>query len=32
VRDHLQQLPAGATITVTVLRADRVLNLIGKAP
>jgi serine protease Do len=32
MRDHLQKLPAGATITVTVLRAGRVLNLVGKAP
>lgn len=32
MRDHLQKLPAGATITVTGLRAGRVLNLVGKAP
>jgi serine protease Do len=32
MREHLQKLPAGATITVTVLRAGRVLNLVGKAP
>ena len=32
MRDHLQKLPAGATITVTVLRAGRVVNLVGKAP
>jgi S1-C subfamily serine protease len=32
MRDHLQKLPAGATITVTVLRAGRVLHLVGKAP
>jgi serine protease Do len=32
MRDHLQKLPAGAPITVTVLRAGRVLNLVGNAP
>lgn len=32
MRDHMQKLPAGATITVRVLRAGRVLDLIGKAP
>jgi len=32
MREYLQNLPAGATITVTVLRAGRVLNLVGKAP
>jgi len=32
MREHLQKLPAGAIITVTVLRAGRVLNLVGKAP
>jgi len=32
MREHLQKLPAGATITVTVLRAGRVLNLVGSAP
>jgi S1-C subfamily serine protease len=32
MREHMQKLPAGATITVTVLRAGRVLNLVGKAP
>jgi serine protease Do len=32
MREHLQKLPAGAVITVTVLRAGRVLNLVGKAP
>jgi S1-C subfamily serine protease len=32
MREHLQKLPAGATVTVTVLRAGRVLNLVGKAP
>jgi len=32
MRDHMQKLPAGASITVTVLRAGRVLNLVGKAP
>lgn len=32
MREHLQKLPVGATITVTVLRAGRVLNLVGKAP
>jgi len=32
MREHLQKLPAGAPITVTVLRAGRVLNLVGKAP
>jgi S1-C subfamily serine protease len=32
MREHLQKLPADATITVTVLRAGRVLNLVGKAP
>ena len=32
MREHLQKLPAGAAITVTVLRAGRVLNLVGKAP
>jgi serine protease Do len=32
MRDHMQKLAAGATITVTVLRAGRVLNLTGKAP
>ena len=32
MRDHMQKLAPGATITVTVLRAGRVLNLTGKAP
>jgi len=32
MRDHMQKLAPGAAITVTVLRAGRVLNLIGKAP
>jgi len=32
MREHLQRLAPGATITVTVLRAGRVLNLVGKAP
>lgn len=32
LREHLQRLAPGATITVTVLRAGRVLNLVGKAP
>jgi S1-C subfamily serine protease len=32
MRAHMQKLPAGATITVTVLRAGRVLNLVGRAP
>jgi serine protease Do len=32
MRDHLQTLAPDATITVTVLRAGRVLNLVGKAP
>ena len=32
LREHLQKLPVGAPITVTVLRAGRVLNLVGKAP
>jgi S1-C subfamily serine protease len=32
MRDHLQKLAPGAPITVTVLRAGRVLNLVGKAP
>ncbi|MFI5325942.1 MAG: S1C family serine protease [Candidatus Rokuibacteriota bacterium] len=32
IREHMQKLPAGAIITVTVLRAGRVLNLVGKAP
>jgi S1-C subfamily serine protease len=32
MREHLQRLAPDATITVTVLRAGRVLNLIGKAP
>jgi S1-C subfamily serine protease len=32
MREHMQKLPAGAIITVTVLRAGRVLNLVGKAP
>lgn len=32
MREHLQRLTPGATITVTVLRAGRVLNLVGKAP
>jgi S1-C subfamily serine protease len=32
MRAHLQKLAAGAPITVTVLRAGRVLNLVGKAP
>jgi S1-C subfamily serine protease len=32
MRDHLQKLPAGAAITVTVLRAGRVVNLVGRAP
>lgn len=32
MRDHMEKLAPGATITVTVLRAGRVLNLTGKAP
>jgi S1-C subfamily serine protease len=32
MRDHMQKLAPGAAITVTVLRAGRVLNLTGKAP
>jgi len=32
MRDHMQKLAPGAAITVTVLRAGRVLDLIGKAP
>jgi S1-C subfamily serine protease len=32
MREHLQRLPPGATITVTVLRAGRVLHLRGQAP
>ena len=32
MRDHMQKLAPGAAITVTVLRAGRVLNLVGKAP
>jgi S1-C subfamily serine protease len=32
MRDHLQKLPVGAAITVTVLRAGRVVNLVGRAP
>ena len=32
MREHLQRLTPGAPITVTVLRAGRVLNLVGKAP
>jgi serine protease Do len=32
MREHLQRLAPGAPITVTVLRAGRVLNLVGKAP
>jgi S1-C subfamily serine protease len=32
MREHLQKLPAGAVITVTVLRAGRVLHLTGQAP
>ena len=32
MREHLQRLARGAPITVTVLRAGRVLNLVGKAP
>jgi S1-C subfamily serine protease len=32
MRDHMQKLAPGATITVTVLRAGRVLNLVGQAP
>lgn len=32
LREHLQRLAPGATITVTVLRAGRVLNLVGMAP
>jgi len=32
MREHLQRLTPGVPITVTVLRAGRVLNLVGKAP
>jgi S1-C subfamily serine protease len=32
MREHLQRLPPGATITLTVLRAGRVLHLRGQAP
>ena len=32
LRNHLQRLRPGVPITVTVLRAGRVLNLVGKAP
>jgi S1-C subfamily serine protease len=32
MREHLQRLTPGVAITVTVLRAGRVLNLVGKAP
>jgi S1-C subfamily serine protease len=32
MREHLQRLAPGAPITVTVLRAGHVLNLVGKAP
>jgi hypothetical protein len=32
MRDHVQKLAPGARITVTVLRAGRVLHLVGKAP
>jgi serine protease Do len=32
MREHLQRLAPGVPITVTVLRAGRVLNLVGKAP
>jgi len=32
MREHLQRLAPGAPVTVTVLRAGRVMNLVGKAP
>jgi serine protease Do len=32
MRDHMQRLTPGASITVTVLRGGRVLDLVGKAP
>jgi len=32
MRDHMQKLAPGAAITVTVLRAGRVLNLVCKSP
>jgi serine protease Do len=32
MRAHMERLPPGASITVTVLRAGRVLDLVGKAP
>lgn len=32
MREHLQRLAPGATITVTVLRAGRVVELVGRAP
>jgi serine protease Do len=32
MREHLQKLAPGVPITVMVLRAGRVLNLVGKAP
>jgi hypothetical protein len=32
MRQHLQRLAPGAQIKVTVLRAGRVLDLVGKAP
>ena len=32
MREHLQRLAPGVPITVTVLRAGRVLHLVGKAP
>jgi S1-C subfamily serine protease len=32
MRGHLQRLAPGATVTVTVLRAGRVVELVGRAP
>jgi S1-C subfamily serine protease len=32
MRDHMQKLAPGASVTLTVLRAGRVLQLIGRAP
>jgi serine protease Do len=32
MREHLQRLAPGAPVTVTVLRAGRVVELVGKAP
>ena len=32
MREHLQRLAPGATVTVTVLRAGRVVELVGRAP